>query len=294
MSDPILVTGASGFIGSHLLPELARRHEVVAVTRGPEPAAAPGIRGLRADLTTLDVATLPARVEAVVHLAQSRRYRDFPGASGDIFGVNVESTFRLLEYARGAGARSFVLASTGGIYDYSYDRLVETAPVNPINFYLSSKYSAELLTANYRDFFRTVVLRFFFVYGPGQGPMLIPTLLRKVVAGETIAIERRPGLRINPIHVSDAVRVFEPALALDRSDVFNVAGDESLALEELVALIADVAGREPVVENAGGGLSGDLIGDNTRMKETLGVAPRVTLREGLETLLAATAARPGP
>jgi UDP-glucose 4-epimerase len=280
----VLVTGAGGFIGTHLLPLLAQEHEVVAVTRSPAPPPLAGVDWLTLDLTRLDTSALPERVDAVIHLAQSRRYRDFPDGAADVFAVNVESTFALLEYARAAGVRSFVLASTGGIYDYGYERLVETAPVNPINFYLSSKYSAELLTANYQDLFRTIVLRFFFVYGPGQGPMLIPTLVRKVRGGEPIEIEGKPGLRINPIHVSDAVRVFEPALVLERSDVFNVAGEETLALEELVALIERVVGRPASVRHVSGEQRGDLIGDNSRMRATLGVVPRTLLEEGLASI----------
>lgn len=283
----VLLTGATGFIGGRLLSRLRERHEVHALRRAGTQATE-GVTWIEHDLAQpLDAAALPKRIDAVVHLAQSRLYREFPEGAADVFAVNVASTHALLDYAREAEANTFVLASTGGIYDYSYERLVETAPVKPINFYLSSKYAAELLAANYQQFFRTVVMRFFFVYGPEQRGMLIPRLLDQVRHGAPVEIEGERGLRINPIYVDDAVRVFEPALELDRSDVFNIAGDEIVSLDELVQLMATVAGVEPRVVHVASAQAGDLVGDNERMRSVLGVTPETSLRDGLAATVAA-------
>jgi nucleoside-diphosphate-sugar epimerase len=282
----LLVTGANGFIGRHLVAALRERHTVFALARSPSagPAAA-GVRPVVQDLSRpLDRAAMPDAVDTVIHLAQSRHYKAFPDRADDIFAVNVGGTFRLLDYARRAGARCFILASTGGVYGTSYERFVETDPVNPLNFYVSSKYSGELLTASYQPFFDTVVLRFFFVYGPGQTGMLIPRLLRRVLDGQQIVIQGDPGIRVNPIHVRDVVRVFEPAMALDRSEVFNVAGEETVTITELVRLMEQAAGREADVLHVPASSQGDLAGDNRRMKRVLGVHPQVTLIEGLEEM----------
>jgi UDP-glucose 4-epimerase len=279
----ILLTGASGFVGGRLLARLEPEHEVYAVVRrAPDETRSWIVQDLA---QPLDTSRLPSRIDAVIHLAQSRRYREFPEGAADMFAVNVASTFRLLEYARSAGARTFVLASTGGIYGYSYETLVETAPANPLNFYLTSKHVAESLVANYQAFFRTVVFRFFFVYGPGQEGMLVPTLLEKVRKGDQISIAGRPGQRINPIHVDDAVEVFARALGLDRSDVFNVAGDEVVSIRELVALIEEATGEPAHVRHVEPEHEGDLIGDNSRMKDVLGVQPRISLLEGIRSML---------
>ena len=167
-------------------------------------------------------------------------------------------------------------------------------PVNPLNFYFGSKYSAELLIANYGTLFHTVVLRPFFVYGPGQRGMLVPNLVERVIADEPVRIEGNPGLRVNPIHVADAVRVFEPALALDRSGVFNIAGDEVVTMTELVQLIGVATKREPRIEYRDSATDGNLVGDNTAMREVLGVVPSIALRDGLpavaESVTAAVAA----
>jgi len=286
----LLVTGANGFIGRHLVPALSARHEVCAMVRAhAEWPDAPDIPTVLQDVTRpLNPDAMPEAVDAVIHLAQSRHYKDFPERADDIFAVNVGGTFRLLEYARRAGARCFILASSGGVYGTSYERFVETDAVNPLNFYLSSKYSAELLTASYRRFFDTIVFRFFFVYGPGQTGMLVPRLLHRLLGGEQITIRGNPGIRVNPIHVRDAIRVFEPALALDRSEVFNVAGDETVTLAELVRLMERAADRKARITHVPSSSQGDLAADNRRMKEILDVLPQVTLLEGLKEMVRAS------
>jgi UDP-glucose 4-epimerase len=282
----VLVTGANGFIGRRLVEALSERYRIVALVRD-EAELPDTVDAIATDLSEPLGTALPSRIDAVVHLAQSRRYREFPEGAADVFAVNVQGTFNLLEYARSAGARSFVFTSTGGVYGYSYERFVESDPVSPLNFYFSSKYSAELLLANYQHHFNTVVLRPFFVYGEGQERMLLPTLIDRVLTGERVTIQGRPGLRINPIHVDDAVRVFEPALAHEGAGLFNIAGDETITITDLVHLIAELAGRPADIDYSDSDAAGDLLGDNSQMRAVLGVVPRVTLRNGIARTIAA-------
>jgi len=282
----ILITGATGFIGSHLLKVLQKEHQVFGLVRSISlKNAHPRVRWIEQDLASpLEYSRLPTHVDAIIHLAQSKFYKQFPESAKDIFDINIQSTFQLLELARQVGVRCFIFASSGGMYGYSYEKFVETDPVNPLNFYLSSKHTAELLIANYRQFFHTIVFRFFFVYGPGQKGMLIPTLLSKVSNGQTIIIEGNPGLTINPIYIEDAIRVFEPALNLNKSELFNVAGDESVTITDLVDLIGKVLGQKPTLKHTDKDPKGDLIGDNKRMKEILKIYPKVSLLEGLSKM----------
>lgn len=279
----ILLTGAGGFIGRHAVARLEEEHEVCPLLRKAPDASREWIEQ---DLAQpLDLSLLPKRVDAVIHLAQSHRYREFPAGAEDVYDVNVHSTFRLLEYARAAGAQLFLLASSGGVYGYSYETLVETSPTKPLNFYLTSKHLAESLVGNYQALFATVVLRFFFVYGPGQEQMLVPTLIEKVRKGDQISIAGRPGQRINPIHVADAVEVFSPALGLARSDIFNIAGDEIVSIRELVGVIEEATGENAHVRHVEPEHAGDLVADNSRMKKMLGVHPRTSLLEGIHSML---------
>ena len=170
----LLVTGATGFVGSRLIEHLAGRHELYAVSRLLPERTPEGCTWIEQDLRALDPAALPDRVDGVIHLAQSPRYRDFPDGAEDMFAVNVASTSGLLEYARSAGARAFVLASTGGVYDYHPDPIRESEEPRPTTFYFRSKRAAELLAGSYAELFSVVVFRFFFVYGRGSDPHAHP------------------------------------------------------------------------------------------------------------------------
>jgi UDP-glucose 4-epimerase len=111
--------------------------------------------------------------------------------------------------------------------------------------------------------------------------MLIPTFLQKIMNDELITIEGNPGLRINPIYVTDAVRAVEAALAFPASGQFNVAGDDMVTITGLVELIEHITGKGVAIQHAPTELESDLVADTTRMKGVLGVHPRVALVDGL-------------
>jgi nucleoside-diphosphate-sugar epimerase len=131
------------------------------------------------------------------------------------------------------------------------------------------------------------VLRPFFVYGEGQREMLIASLADRVLRGEEIVVDGDPGLRINPIHVEDAVRVFEPALTRPVSGVVNVGGPDVVTVGELVDLIGAASGLAPVVRHGPAGIDGDLVASIDRMRDVLGVTPRIGIEAGIRRLAAA-------
>lgn len=282
----VLVTGAGGFVGSRALELLAPGREVIGMGRGDAPAGLPdGVEWVRHDLTEpLDPAALPGAIDSVVHLAQSRRYADFPDGARDVFDVNVRSTFDLLEYARAAGASSFVLASSGGVYVRRPDPLTEADPVAAHDMYFASKLASERLLDAYSGVLRPVTLRPFFVFGPDQPTMMIAGLIRRVLAGEEITVNGAPGLRVNPTFVDDMAAVMAAALEGDASGTFNVAGADTVSFTELVGMIGEAAGRVPELTHRDAEPDPDLVADNSRMREELGVDP-TPLRDGLASTL---------
>ncbi|MDQ4133756.1 MAG: NAD(P)-dependent oxidoreductase [Actinomycetota bacterium] len=278
----VLVTGATGLLGSSLVPALAEHHHVVAVTRRP-PDEPSGVRWVIHDLRRPSLpGDLPRSIDVVIHLAQGRAFRDFPEQALDTYEVNVASTARLLDWAWRAGARQFILASTGGVYPntgmpHREDEAVDAASVG--NHYAATKLAAEALAHTYESRFSVVVLRPFFMYGRVQErSMLLPRLADTIASGGAISLGGEDGLRFNPIHVSDAARAVAAALAVPGSTVVNLAGPEALSLRDAAEILGARLGREVRFEREGKSPPDDVIGDTARMAALL-TEPRTALAD---------------
>jgi UDP-glucose 4-epimerase len=288
--DIVLVTGATGLLGRDLVRRLAAQHDVHVIARHKPEDAAPGIRYHQIDLATDWCATrLPARVDRVIHLAQSAHFRDFPKRALDVFQVNVATTAKLLDYALRASARQFLYASSGGIYGAGSQAFHENSPIIPpgqLGYYLGSKLSGEVLVQSYVPHLQVFVLRFFFIYGPGQNrSMLIPRLIDNVRAGRPILLHGTDGIRINPIHVSDASQAVVAALASKESSTFNIAGSEVVSIRSIGKTIGDEVGKAPIYE-ASAADGRDLIGDIRAMRQRLH-EPSTTLASGMAEMVRA-------
>ena len=280
----VLVSGAAGLIGHHLVEALRTHHEVHALHRPNTPGRGTDIRWIATDLTDHNfVDALPRGVDCAIHLAQSRRFRDFPEGAWDVFGVNVESTAALLDWSVRTGVRRFVLASSGGIYGYGRDPFTEEHPVGsagPLGYYLASKHCAELLSESYADHLTVVILRFFFVYGPGQRPdMFIPRLVGSIAEGRPITLGGEDGLYANPVHVTDAVSAVCCALDLEQSHRINIGGPEVLSLRHIAEAIGAGLGRTPCYSVDPAAEPRDLIADIGKMRRLL-VPPTIRFADG--------------
>lgn len=283
----IILTGASGLVGSHLMPLLGSGHEVHVLGRHAPRGASGNVRHHEVDLgAAFDTASLPERADAIVYLAQSDHYRDFPERAFDLFDVNVAAPLRLLDYARRAGVRKFVYASSGGVYGGSATAVSEELPLSArgdLGFYLATKLCSEMLAQNFASLFDVVLLRFFFVYGPGQKrQMLIPRLIDNVIKGNAVTLQGGDGIRINPVHAEDAAQAVLASLDLQGSRTINIAGPETLSIRQICDEIGRQAGREPVytVTEA----ARDLVADIRVMSETL-LTPERRFGDSLPILL---------
>jgi UDP-glucose 4-epimerase len=276
----ILVTGASGFIGRHLLDHLSSRHELFAIVRSPQPVLSQAaVNAIEMDLAQEWTATnLPARTDVIIHLAQANVA--FPESANELFAVNASATQNLLDYGRRAGAQQFILASTGDIYGWKEGLAKETDEAHPASFYAVTKYAAELLAQSYSDYFATCALRLFHPYGPGQAMRLIPKLAERIRQQKAVQVHQRDCPHLTPIYIADVISAIERAIDSTYSGAINIAGDQIVSMRELAAAIGHTLGSQPVFEETGKE-STDLAGDNRLMKQVLDDWPLVPLAEGL-------------
>jgi nucleoside-diphosphate-sugar epimerase len=241
----ILLTGASGFLGQAALRAWgAEGHEVFAVGRRALAGAAGFVSW---DLCEPDSSiALPADIDAIVHMAQSRNYRQFPADGAEMFALNVAAVQRLLDLGAEKGVKRFCLISTGNVYE-PYLRLDEASALSPPGFLGASKLAGEILARGYASIFDLSVLRLFQPYGPGQTGRLIPDLVRRVSERAEITVASDgEGLRICPTYVDDINAVILDFLVKGWRGTFNVAAPNALSIRQIGEIIGQALGIAPV------------------------------------------------
>ena len=303
MPETALVTGAAGFVGSHLAERLlADGRPVIGVDRLSDyydPAVKAGrVEELRshpeftfveADLREVAAPALLEGVEVVYHLAGQPGVRPSWGQSFEIYANdNVMATQALLEAAKEASLARLVYASSSSVYGNA-ERFPtsEADRPQPLSPYGVTKLAAEHLCHLYAKSYGVpaVSLRYFSVYGPRQRPdMAFHRFIRAAAAGEPVRIFGDGRQTRDFTYVGDIVDATVAAGRLGRvGEVYNVAGGSRVTVLEILDILGRVMGAPitPVHEEAARGDARDTSGDITKAARDLGYAPSVSLEAGL-------------
>jgi UDP-glucose 4-epimerase len=290
----ILLTGASGLIGDAFVRRNRLNAEIISLGRQkPTRADHQHISadlGIAGEIERLTAArALPQQLDLILHLAVSRHHRTFPDTALDMFYVNVATTVALLDYARKAGASQVIVGSTGTVY-YPFPNLFhkETDATQPQSYFGYSKFAAEVFAGFYSPFFSVFIPRFFTPYGPGQNDRLVDGLIKNVLRGAPVSLplEGR-GLRTAPLYVADAAWLLEEAIANRWSGVFNVAGDEVLALQDMAEIIGEASARKPVFQRSSHASSANLVPDLGNLRTKADLSKFTRFEQGIRRTLEA-------
>jgi UDP-glucose 4-epimerase len=293
----ILVTGGAGFIGSHVVDGyVAAGHEVVVVddlSTGKRENLNPRARFVQADI--LDPATAELirreRPEVVNHHAAQISVRHSVDDPAFDARVNVLGTLALLEAARDAGTRRFLLVSSGGaVYgDQETFPADEGHPTWPVSPYGVSKRASEL----YAHFFQVqyglpfVALRYANVYGPRQDPHgeagVVAIFALRMLRGEPVIVNGDGKQTRDYVYVGDVARMSLLALAADASGPVNVGTGVETDVNTLAQLLLAASGATSRVEHgpAKPGEQRRSVIDAGRAAAVYGWRPEVALAEGL-------------
>lgn len=287
----LLVAGATGLIGSELVRQAqAIGHEVVLLCRRAPPGSGRSIFADLGEPQSLADRLPRERFDAVFYLAQAAEHNAFPDNASAAIALNIASPLALCHWAVRTGCSQFVYASSGGICgpaSQPQDRIAEDWPrkgADSLSFYLSTKARCEELLLSFSPLVRVDLLRYFFVYGPGQRPgFLFPRLAHKVRNGQSIELADGTGPWLNPIHASDAAALTLSAMGSAGDVITNVAGLEDTTLADIVRTMEQEIGRDARISHTVGPAPVYLAATG-RMQQRLG-SPSVTLADGLRAAL---------
>ncbi len=300
-----IVTGAAGFIGSHLVDTLLQRGERVIgidqINDYYDPMLKqknlsnfenhPNFQFIQDDIQNLDWRSLLADVDVVYHQAAQAGVR---ASWGDGFRAyterNINTTQIMLEAAKEAkNLQRFVFASTSSVYGNA-----ETLPTSesicpqPVSHYGITKLAAERLCLLYFQNFGVPVagLRYFTVYGPRQRPdMAFHKFFRAALVDEAIAIYGDGQQTRDFTFVSDAIAAnLAAAIAPDApGEIFNIGGGSRVSLAHVIDTIEQIVAR-PIRRDYHESARGDArhtSADVSKAQKILGYQPQVSLEQGL-------------
>lgn len=301
MSTAVLVTGAAGFVGSHLCAQLLDRGDRVVgldafidyyprlIKEGNLRAlrTRPGFRFVEADLRTAELYPLLEDVDVVVHAAAMpglpKSWTDF-----ELYGsCNLLGTQRLAEAARVVGVDKLVYVSTSSVYGSNAvgDETIAKRPISP---YGVTKLAAEHLLEAYHEAFDlpVVTLRYFSVYGPRQRPdMAYNIFIDRLLDGKPLTVFGDGHQSRSNTYVDDCVR--GTIAAVDEGpvgEVFNIGGGDVVSVLDTIRIIEEAMGVEADVRHvpARDGDQRYTAADTSRARCVLGYRPEVTPSQGVK------------
>jgi UDP-glucuronate 4-epimerase len=306
----ILVTGAAGFIGSHLAERLCARGDEVVGVDNFDPFYERTVKeanlavllhdprfslveGDIRDAAALGRAFSPRRPDLVVHLAALAGVRPSLADPARYADVNVTGTQRVVDAAVAHDVRRLVFASSSSVYGLdSEPPFKESDPcLKPLSPYASTKRAGELLlfVAHYVYGLDVTCLRFFTVYGPRQRPDLaIHKFARRIADDQPIDLygdgsSSRDYTFIDDIIDGVVAAIDEVTGAAPRHRIYNLGGSRTTTLLQLVGLLGEALGKTPRIEwrpEQPGDMKRTLA-DVTLSARALGYTPRVSMKDGI-------------
>ena len=266
----VVVTGASGFIGSHVVDRLrAAGHEPRIFDLVESPHHPPTeVETVLGDLNDAGaVARAVSGCDAVMHLAAVADVDQVTRDPAQADRVNVRGTQSLLDGVRTAEVPRFIYASTIWVYGdaASPEALDEDTPLAlPKHFYTATKIAGEMYTASYGELFglEHSILRFGIPYGPRSRPTaVVAAFTAKALAGQPLTIAGDGTQSRRFVYVEDladgVVASLSPAGA---NRIFNLVGHENVSVRGIARAVRDVVGDVPIMHIEG--RAGDLRGGN--------------------------------
>jgi UDP-glucose 4-epimerase len=293
-----LVTGGSGFIGSHVVDELVATdaERIVVLDKAVREENLRGaLEAGRVEIVEADVTDLGAvrqrmdGVDGVFHMAvlPLGPSNEHPRLGLD---VNIVGSFNVFEAAKDAGVSKIVFSSASSVYGDTFETMDESHPLNARTFYGATKIAGEYLLRGFHEHYGVdyVVLRYMNVYGPRQDGGLVINVLRRIRAGEAPTIQGDGSQSFDFVHVTDVARANIRAMESDvTDDAFNIGGGNEATVREIVERLIELSGSdlEPDVQADIKVPMMRRVGSNEKAGSLLAWEPTFDLEAGLRDVI---------
>jgi UDP-glucose 4-epimerase len=300
-----LVTGAAGFIGSHLCKKLIRDGaHIVAIDAFTDFYSRsikennirslvnhPHFKFIPADILEIELDKIMDKVDVVFHFAAQPGVRTSWGTDFSIYTKNnIDATQKLLEAAKTSKLKKFIYASSSSVYGLSPKLpMTETSTLHPYSPYGVTKLAAEnLCFLYYKNYgIPCVSLRFFTVYGPGQRPdMAFHKFFKSILLGEEITIFGDGQQTRDFTFIDDIIWANLSSIENGRAgENYNLGGGTRKKLADIIPVLEEICQRKTKIRYVSG-QKGDVrhtFAEIQKAKDDLKYTPKIALEEGLRS-----------
>ena len=285
----VLVTGGSGFIGSHVVDKLRDKGVKVRVYDCIMPLHRDDIEYYQGSI--LDIAALGfamSGIDVVMHLAAIADVKDVLANPHYSEAINVRGTINVLEAARGSKVRRVIFGSTTWVYsETELNNVDETTPLHaPSHFYTATKLAGEYYCQTYSKLYDldVTILRYGIPYGPrARDSAVIPIFVKKALNGEPLIITGDGSQFRKFVYVEDLAEGNVLALqSIARNKIYNLDGNERITIKEVAETIQKIVGNVEIeyIQERLGDFSGKEVSGKLAERE-LEWSPKVNFEEGV-------------
>lgn len=278
----VVIIGASGFLGTTMVDYFScNNHTVFAYDCRENDSFPHGVIFQKIDVIS-EAVVFPEEIDVVFYLAQSPFYKEFPGKADHIFGVNSFGAIKAAQEALKKKVRCFCYASTGNVYNPSFNAIPEDHPLNRNSGYGLSKIMAEEALDLFNiNGMKTLSVRLFGLFGPGQKTMLPVYLKESIINNRRLYLDPAEfdkhevnGLEVSFSFCPDIVKCLEQIVqkALRGESLplrLNLASHEPVSIRRFAKILGKCLGKEPVYSISGNYRTFNLIADTGLLKKVI-------------------------
>lgn len=281
----ILVTGSSGFVGSHLLDGLLSKNKIIGISLGKNKKKS-GCSFIQKDITKISVNDLPEKIDAIIHLAAITDVQYCKDHPQECFATNVLGTQNMLEIARQKDAK-VVYASTSHVYGLPRKiPISEDHPTKPLSIYASTKLNGEVCCEGYSISYgmNVSIVRLFSIYGPNSPSHLVTSRIISQLDQDLIKIGNINSIR-DFVYITDAVNAIETVLKKsDSFNIYNIGSGKGTSILDICNMLKNISKKNPKIQSVKFLIrkndAKEITANISKIKK-IGWKPTISLEEGL-------------
>lgn len=281
----ILITGHSGFIGSHLVKKLSKNYKIIGL--GNEKLKQVKFLQIKQDIRKLNFKKLPNKISSIIHLAAVSDVEFCQKNPAKCFDINFHGTQNLLEVARTRNIKFLFLSTSHVFGNPQYLPINEKHRKNPESIYAASKLGGEMLCELYSKTYNMniSIARLFSIYGPRSPPHLVTTkIISQLLTKNQIHLGNMHTKR-DFLYVDDAINGIITILKkIHGFNSYNIGSDKSYTISQICDNLTKIAGKKVKINEHKSSRKNDvleIVSDSKKLKR-LGWKPKTKLNQGLE------------